>query len=482
MLKMLRKNKGVFTGLEIEAGFIKFAAAQDFAGKRKIVKLIVKKLASQSEKDQLSAFKDILKEVEGQPGHLTVSIPRHKVTVRFLRFPSVNEKEIKGMVKLQSAKEIPFPKEEIISDYLITEHTPDGYAKVVLVIVHQDVINSYLGVLKKAGLEPERITFSTEAILDWYRRAFEQEESKDSSILIDLDIDNTDIVISYNSHLDFTRGLTFGTAQLQNYPDLKNKLAQEIRLTIEGYARQEKTRNVNRLLLGETAGAIEGLASFLEAELNLPCRIAEPFKNLDCQKEISDVQYKTEITLLRVLRAALEAKQKRLNLMPTVLRAKQEFKLSKKKIKRISILFLGIILLFSAVLAKKIHDKQLRILYLDREIEKTAPLARDVEDRLKKIELIETRSEIKGSSVDVLRELHELSPRDISLSSFSYDEGNRDLILQGSSPNRPAIIDFITTLEKSAYFKNVQLKYAREKRTKASGDYIDFRIECTLEK
>ena len=126
---------------------------------------------------------------------------------------------------------------------------------------------------------------------------------------------------------------------------------------------------MQRIFLSEAGKAIEGLKPFLEQEFNLPCEIISPLKNLTCQKEVSSVQYKPEISLLRILGTVLGVKG--LNLLPPVLRKKQELKLRRKRVWRTSVLLLGIIFLGSAVFAKKIHDKQLRISYLDREIKRS---------------------------------------------------------------------------------------------------------------
>lgn len=479
MIRKFFADKKRFTGLEIEGGYVKFAQAVDSNQGKSIVKLIIKKLPSQSEEDITVALKDILNEVKGKLGHLTISVPRNKVTVRFLRFPSLNQREIAGMVGFQSTKELPFPVEELVSDYLITEQSKDGYTRVILVIVHRDVINGYLAMLGKVGIEPERITLSTEAAFSWYRKRTGKEKLKGSSLLIDMDACNTDITIFYDSCLDFTRGLSFGSVQLQDLAGLRNKLVQEIRRTIEGYFRQEKTKMVQRIILVHANEAAEELGAFLKRELNLPCEVLRPFENLPCSKEICAVQHESEVSLVRVLGMVLETKGKRLNLLPAFLREKQELRLKRKGVRKTSGLLLGIILLAGVIFAKKIHDKQLCLAYLDREIEKTALLSGDVENMLKKIDVIESRGRIKGSSVDVLRELHNLTPVDILLSSFTYDEGNEIAVLQGFCPNMSQIFKFVNILEQSDYFKNVQLKYVSEKKAKAGS--ANFKIECGLE-
>ncbi len=480
MFKVPWEDERRFTGLEIGSGYVKLAQGQYFKGSRKIVKLIVKKLASHSEEDIIKVLKTIVAELKGHLEHLAICIPRHKVTVRFLRFPTLNEKEIAGMVRLQSAKELPFAKEEIVSNYLVTERTKDGYAKVALVIVHLDVIRGYLDVLQKAGIEPERATFSSEAVRAWQAAVFSRGKLSQPFLLIDLDSDNTDIIIFANSHLAFTRGLGLGVTQLQERPDLKNKLAEEIKRTLASYAEAKK---VSKIFFVQPNETIEGLKAFLEQSLNLPCEVLAPLNNLTCQKEVSFQQKSLGPSLLRVLGMALDTREHKLNLLPLPLRKKQEFKWRRKRLYKTVMLFLGIVLLGLLIFAKKIYEQQLRIFYLDREIEKTAPFAMNAESMLKKIELIENRRRVERSVVDVLRQLHSITPGSISLSNFSYAEyGDEDsiVILQGVSTSMSEIFTFINTLEQSAYFKNVQLIYVSGKRAKV-GAATDFKIECTVE-
>jgi Tfp pilus assembly PilM family ATPase len=479
MIRVPLFNKERYTGFEIEGGFIKLAQAEDFRGSRKIVKLMVKKLASQSEKDVITALKNILDEIKGPIEHLVISIPRHKVAVRFLSFPTVNEKEIEGMVKLQSVKELPYAKEEIVSDYLITERSKDGYSKIALTIVHQDVINEYLDILKKVNLEPERITFSTEAILNWYKVAFEHDKSKDCSVLVNLDAQDTDIAILCNSNLGYTRGLNWGLSQLQERADLKNKLATEVRRTIEGFVRQKKAKRIERIFLTQVAETIKGLKSFLTEEFNLPCQVLPLLKSLTYQKEVSAVQNQSELSLHSILGMVLQTKGKKLNLLPLNLRQKQYLQIKKKKIVTAFILLLSIIILSIVFFVKKTHDKYLSIFYLDREIRKIAPKALQIEQMLKKLEMIKKQTKTEGSCIDILRRLPNLVPADIALSSFSYDEENEIVTLQGVSTDMPEIFEFISALKKPGFFQKVQLKYARESKKKA-GIGTNFKIECRL--
>ncbi len=479
MIKISLSNQKKFSGLEIGVSFIKFVQAERNKSSKKITKLIIKKLPSASQQDSLAALTDINRQIKGQFGRLTFSIPADKTTVRFLRFPSVQDQEIDGMVKLQAVKELPFGKDEIISDYLITEKTNDGFSKVALVIVHKDVIEEYLKLLQKANIYPQRINFSSEGILDWHNVAFDQ-KTQECSVLLDLDADSATVAVFYNFTLDFTRNLNFGMAQLKGEPGLLQRLINEIRLTVDGYARVEKDRRLAKILLSQSANNIPGLKETLEKAFGLPIEVFRPFKNLDCLPEVYAAPDQDAVSLFSVLGAVLEAQGKKINLMPQALKDKAQLIFKKEKLIKIAALSAIAIILSLLSAAKGIYDKRAYIRQLNQEISYIAPLAQDVENMIKRIDLVKARKNMRLSSIGVLRELHLLTPASIFLSAVNYDEESGFVVIQGVSEAMPDIFGLVESLGKSALLKEVKLKYVSEKKLR-SGNVTEFKIEANLE-
>lgn len=484
------RKKNIVTGLEIEEKYIKLAqAVKGFDGKNKIIKIVIKKLETSSEKNTIEGLQEIIKQLKSPVGQLIVSIPRHKVTLRFIRIPSTNEKEIRNIVELQTLKELPFSKEEIVSDYVVSEVTSDGYAQVLIVIVHKQEIDFYLNLLRQAGLETERMTFSTEGLALWYRRTSCGERSRTTEyrpsnnclILVELDADNTDIVILGNARIKFSRGISLGLSDLTENPQLEGKLSEEIIRTIEAYKRQEeRPAEIDKIILVSAVGAAEGLADSLGEKLGLPCEGLTLLKDIPYSKGIFPLLYESEVSLCRLVGLVLDSDERRVNLLPLALQREQGDKARRKRVATSLVLLVGIFLLSAVIVAKKINDKNIYLSYLNEEIKNTAAQAREVEGMLRKIELFALRSKLEGSSIDILRELYKLvSPKDILLSTFIYDENNKTMGLQGASVSMSVIFEFVNQLERSEYFKGVQLKYVSEKKAKA--EYLDFKIECNLE-
>lgn len=476
-------NKNIVTGLEIGEKYIKLAqAAEGLDGKNKITGMVIKKLEILSERVAIETLQELVKQLKSPVGRLILSIPRHKVTLRFVRIPSTNEKEIKNIVELQTLKELPFAKEEIVSDYIVSEVTDDGYAQVLMVIVHRQEVDSYLNLLRQAGLETERITFSTEGLALWFRRTTGGCPADNCLILVDLDADNTDIIILSKARIRFSRGISLGLGELTENPHLKDRLGEEIIRTIEAYNRQEeRSAGIDRIILAPVVGVTEGLTDFLRERLGLPCEEFALLKDIPHAQGIFPLLYESEVSLSRLAGLVLDSDERGVNLLPLTLQHEQGSKAKKKKVTA-SLVLLGVILLLSVLItAKKMNDKNMYLAYLNEEIKNTAAEAREVENMLKKIELFALRAKMEGSSIDVLRELYDVvSPKDILLATFIYDEDGKSAGLQGASVSMSEIFEFINRLEKSEYFKSVQLKYVSEKKSQTK--YLDFKIECNLEK
>ena len=59
--------------------------------------------------------------------------------------------------RLGAEEIVPFPLEELVTGHYILEKLPHGSSRVLAVVVHRDVIEAHLSVLKAAGLFPEQI-------------------------------------------------------------------------------------------------------------------------------------------------------------------------------------------------------------------------------------------------------------------------------------------------------------------------------------
>ncbi|HPM42434.1 MAG TPA: pilus assembly protein PilM, partial [Candidatus Omnitrophota bacterium] len=139
-------------------------------------------------------------------------IPRQSVTTRIVGLPSKDPRELDDMAAFQAVRQIPYPKEEIISGVIPVETTPEGFTKAMLVICHKDMVERPAAIMRESGLILSEVTLSTDGLFNWYsgNKDLPARTKQAPVVVVDCDAANTDIAVISNGKLLYTRGLTFG--------------------------------------------------------------------------------------------------------------------------------------------------------------------------------------------------------------------------------------------------------------------------------
>jgi Tfp pilus assembly PilM family ATPase len=96
-----------------------------------------------------------------------LALPRHMVNVRILKLPSTDPDEVAGMVELQMARQTPYSKNEILTDYRVLGVESEGYTRVLLAIAQHGAVRNHVSVLEEAGLDVEQVCLSSEGVHAW---------------------------------------------------------------------------------------------------------------------------------------------------------------------------------------------------------------------------------------------------------------------------------------------------------------------------
>lgn len=87
---------------------------------------------------------------------VSVSIPREKVVVRFLRFPAATKENLRKVVEYETSKYTPFDKEDVYCDYQILKEEKE-WLSLFAVFVRKAEVDACLGLLKRIGIQPVSI-------------------------------------------------------------------------------------------------------------------------------------------------------------------------------------------------------------------------------------------------------------------------------------------------------------------------------------
>lgn len=451
------------------------------AGRQKKVVLVnlLKKATSGLSDEAVSALiSDLLNEARiRKRGPLTICIPRHLVTVRTLRLPSVDDMELKDMVALQAGKQLPYPVSELIWDFKVIEKRPDGYCDVFLVIVHRNAIDRFVNILNNSKLEADGIVLNSEALSGWYLAVsgFYAKEEPVSEIkaVIDIDTSYVDIVILRGNSLEFSRSFPF-----KDNPD---EITEEIRKTFYSYEK-ENSRQISSVVMTGIEERAVLLKPLLETIYGAgKIEIIHPLKviSLDYRKGLSEYFDLTkDISFACVLGIAYNPYGIKMDFLPPELKLKRAGKEKRRALFKTSVLLAAITLLLFGVLIKRFIDVKRQLNLINLKVQETEPKVKRLKEISQNVDIIKRHLDIKGSSVDVIREIYKVVPQGISISVLDF-ELEKSLTLRGISNDLSSVFKFASDLEKSPYFEKCQIKYAQKRMVKAK-EFVDFELECRI--
>jgi Tfp pilus assembly protein PilN len=438
--------------------------------KREFVSIEAEALSADAD-DKTVAVKlnQLFKKLEYKNNLVIVSLPRNLATCRYLKVPSQNLEEIGRIAALQAPHYLPYSAEELITAYQIVQTDKDGYSHINLVIAHKDVVARILNIFKE--LKPLRldIVLSSYGLCNLYNHIRPQDNL--ATMIIDIDSSQIELAISVNRKLVFSRSFKLSLAQ-ENWD---NVLADEINKSRDAYLREvAKEPPVKIVVLGARRVSDE-CAQILNRKIGIPAE-ALPFDKISFSGNAAKNISESDNSFASLIGLGLEDVSASLNILPVQM--KERFKSIAQRTKRIKfgLLLITIVLIWILGIAKTLDNKAKYLERLKTELNKISKEARPLEEADKRFKFMETSLQKKPSILDVLYELHQIMPQEVSLMNFDYEEGS-ELTLRGQAPELNSVFSFVSQLQKSAVFKsfNIKINHATKNKT-ISGEVIDFEI------
>lgn len=488
LFKFERKVKMV-TVLEIGHDWLKIVQAQFLAKTWKIHRVVSEDVSSFRDKhdEKISQqIRSLLKESKTEPGMFITVVPYQVVAIRSLEFPSTNLDEIKNMVELQISKQTPFSIDEMIYDYEILSINAEGYSRVMLAIVHQDVTRRYSRILKAAKLKMERVALSSEGLLAWHRFVHNESVNNALHILIDLDFSKSNFTVVCGGKVVFCRNLSIGIVKpLTETDEWREKFINAVKQSIYAYQNENEavSEEIDKIVITGAKNILELLdLSVLKDKLNLEVEIVPQFKNI-CEDPNFLVQENNKnvenISIAPLLGFGLTPDEQKINLIPLQLRLEKGMKEREKDLYSCGIYLAFILIIVSSIFFGKAYIKKQYLFQLKEEAAKVSEKAEKLSGMLKEIEEVRERIYKRDVALKFIYEIHKAIFPEIYLTSINFD-GEDQVILRGVSSVMSEVFDFLNALEKSECFYNVKTKFVTTRKIE-NKDITEFEIECPIE-
>jgi len=132
----------------------------------------------------ISLISTFISKNEVSKDRVSISIPREKTLVRFLRLPIATKENLRKVLEYETPKLTPFDKEDFWFDFQVLKEETD-WLYLVAVFVKKEELSPYLGLLKKMGIQPISIQIPAVSALNLFLY-HEGEKENEISVLLDV--------------------------------------------------------------------------------------------------------------------------------------------------------------------------------------------------------------------------------------------------------------------------------------------------------
>lgn len=396
---------------------------------------------------------------------VVVCLPRAQATCRYIKIPTHSFAEIEKIFSLQAPRYLPYPAEELITGYQVISKEKDGYSNINLIIAHKSAIERYIKIFEELKVINPKIILSSYGLANLCQRAGPEENN--ILMIVDIDQQQIEVALTCKKKLLFSRAFKFSGAVISD----------EINKTRDAYLKETGGRAPDKIIVTGISSS-KDFIPVLSRDTGITAE-ALSYDKLGLADNLLNKALTYGSSFASVIGLGLRDLDDSLNLLPAQVKDGVKKIGRQKEALRISGFICAIILVLALAAAKNLDNKRIYLKQLKTEIAEISSEAKPLEEIENRLEFIKERSKKGVSGLDILYELQKEMPGGASLISLTYEQ-DKHVILHGQASELSRVFEFVARLEKSAVFKNfnVKVRYATKKRIQA-GEIIDFEILCT---
>jgi Tfp pilus assembly protein PilN len=387
------------------------------------------------------ALTRFLQDIQVTPDQVVLCLPRQQAFVSRLVIPETARGSLSQVVEYEIEQLVPLSKEDIYYDYLT--HETGGEERrisIVILAVPRRIVDEYLVVLEKARMRPQMVTLTSAALMS--AATFCVPLADGPSVLVAKENGAVELNFIEKKHLVASH--MFARSHAANEAVLTDLIAQGI------------SRNLPGVLVEEAPVFVYSA----NGSLPLPASPEHDLYAVAAARFVETEATPFSAASLPALGAALQAVGEDavgINLLPSDRRARRE-----KAFSPLTLGLIGLVFLLAIVWPVSVIVQQQRILDVVAEKRLTLePSVKQVQEQeteatrlLERLKVVDESTQLQ--IVPLLKDLSEVIPTDVYLTSFRYKDGSVE-VSGVAAASRPAS-EMVGLLEGSPCLRNVAPK------------------------
>lgn len=469
------------TVLAMDGQWLKLVQAEGSPRHRRLSRVCACPIAGKSTAEVEAAFKELCATEELTIRDLLVANPTSLCTVRLFTLPSTDPKEIRDIVELQAEKHTPYAREEITFDFSVIDADPSGYSRVLLIIVHQDVIHRSVHVVERSGAMLERVGCELEGLINWVhlvRAKAGGQSDGEASLLMDVDGGSTTVLALQQGQVRFHRNFAVGAEQLQTEPSQAGeRLVNELLRSLEAVEAEGQTGKLAEVLVTGRIERLEGLKEAIERATKLSVRLIAPWEVQELSSAMQEACTRLpDVSFAGLLGLALAPSD--VDLTPQATKLHQVFEARARALVLLACQTLAMLVVLTVLMVGRTQQQQRyyeRLRQTHQQSERETAL---IQEQLAQVAVIKQRLRSRGQLLETVQALTRLSPPEIRWKSLTFSRDDA-AVLKGVSEVLPKVYEFVAALNQVPPFGIVEAKRVAKQRSE-DADLTEFEISCAF--
>lgn len=270
-------------GLDIGTAATKMIEIASAGDKQSLVCLGSRNVSGAVREPLIEAIKSLAEEIKVTAKEVNISVSGPSVIVRFVSMPKMRDDELKGAIRFEAEKYIPFAIDDCIVDHqVLKKNDKENKLEVLLAAVKKDIILNRVEAVEQSGFSVNVVDVDTFAAANAYLKNFPPADPNKTAAILNIGASLTNVGIIREGTLFFARDIAIGGKDFGQGASKSpaNNLLDEIRLSFSYYENQSG-RGIDEIYISGGGTGIADIGKLLEEAFESKPQEWDPLQFLD---------------------------------------------------------------------------------------------------------------------------------------------------------------------------------------------------------